>query len=110
MVRQTIWKGESRSHCTACGATFSCEAVISKSSKKDERWILGAPPEVGDYWIILSSNKMLPVRAEFFIKAGEDTLLISDRSIPLGQIARRVLYHKTFVLPEVPEALQEKGV
>jgi len=108
MANKILWKGESISFCPGCGRSYPCEAVIRESSKSDETWHLGAPKKVGEYWIILSSDKPLPIRAEVLIAKQQEYLLVEGKEIPLNQMLRKIVYYKTFVLPSIPASLQDK--
>ena len=108
MGNEVIWKGEARNFCTCCGSIFSGEAVVKRASKGDDVWRLGAPQALGDYWVVLSNQKNLPVRGEVFVKGNEEFIKIGGLEIMLGQMAKNILHHQTFVLPEVPGAFDDK--
>ena len=107
-LRQRQWEGETLSVCGKCGSVFRHEAIISRAAKSDERWLLGAPESIGEYWVIFNSDLKLPVRAEIFIHENKEVLRIEGKDYPLPQIAREILYHHTFVLPDIPAALKDK--
>ncbi len=109
MANRVLWKGESRSFCTSCGAIFSSEAVISEASKSDGVWHLGAPSKLGEYWIVLRHNPKLPIRADIWVKQGEEVVTFAQKEIPLNQLKMNIAYHQTFVLPCPPGGYEQKG-
>ena len=109
MKNDVIWRGESRNFCTCCGAIFSSEAVLRRPSRSDDTWLLGAPKSLGDYWVILSTQKNLPVRGEVFVKEGKEFIKIGDLEIILGEMASSIMYHRTVVLPEPPGTPKEES-
>jgi len=105
---EVMWKGESRTFCTCCGSIFSSKVVVKEATKSDNVWRVGAPKELGDYWVVLSTQKNLPVRGEVFVKGDQEFIKVGGLEARLGQMDGAILYHCTFVLPEVPETIDSK--
>ena len=96
---------EAHTRCKGCGSMFSSKVVVKEASTNDSVWHPGAPKELGDYWVVLSTQKDLPVRGEVFAKGDQEVIKVGGLEARLGQMDCAILYHRTFVLPGLPETL-----